>query len=383
MANPCFRAIIVLLLGFTLPIAAFSQEQADTSPVPSPSDSLGIDPMREEAGDFLDTDLVELRTRAFNAYRAEDYVEAARRYLHLLRFDINDATSLYNLACCYGLMGEGALAARYLKKAVDAGFEDLRHLSRDPDFESVRDQVVFSAAVEDVTAQIGARWRERGKVMYLGAPSLMPCRLRLPEDYDPDGSYPLVIGLHGYGDNPSDFIDLGPRFGPTDFFLAAPQAPYGFLAGRRFGYSWWLDNPREELVRDESVALTMDYIADLVGQLRRLYPVGEVYLLGFSQGAACAYHAAIRNHDIIDGLICFGGWLEAEEIGEERLAEAAGLRVLIAHGEQDPAIRFESAEEARDLLTSHGYDVTFFPFEGGHRISDDGLAKVLEWLKED
>ena len=155
-----------------------------------------------------------------------------------------------------------------------------------------------------------------------------------------------------------------------------------FLAGRRFGYSWWLDNPREELVRAESVTLTMDYVADLVGQLRRLYPVGEVYLLGFSQGAACAYHAAIRNHDIVDGLICFGGWLEADEIGDERLGEAAELRVFIAHGRQDPAVRFERAEEARDLLNTHGYNVTFFPFEGGHRIPDAGLAEVIGWLKE-
>jgi predicted esterase len=340
----------------------------------------GIDPLREDAGDFLDFDLAQARALAFQAYQQQDYEEAARRYLIVLRQNIDDATSIYNLACCYGLMGEAALAAKYLQRAADAGFENLTHLMRDHDFDRVRGQEVFDAAVEAVAAQLLATRAEGGRIMYLGAPSLLPCRVRAPEDLDPEKSYRLVVGLHGVGDNPKRFIERGGNFGLPECIFVVPQAPYAYQTTTGIGYSWWLSAPQEEQVKDESIALSSDYVADMVDKLRDLYRISEVYLFGFSQGAAFSYQVGIRNPDLIDGIISFGGWLDTDRLTDDMIEWAKSLRVFIAHGRQDEANRFIRAEEAVDILSEHGYDVTFYPFDGGHELAADALRAATEWL---
>ncbi len=341
-----------------------------------------VEPMRMEAGDFLGIDLEGARAKASAAYRAEGYTEAARRYLALLRYDIDDAVSIYNLACCYGLLGEPALAARYLRRAVDAGFRDLTHLQRDPDFNNVRGRPVFDAAVDDMTAQLLTTRVEHGQLVYVGAPSLFPCRVDLPQVRDPEKSYLLVVGLHGVGDNPVHFLEQCRRLGLSSAILVAPQAPYAFRAARGLGYSWWLNAPQEERVKDESVALSVNYVADVVSQIKSLYPISKVYLFGFSQGGAFSYDVGIGNPGLFDGIASFGGWLEESRVGEDRINQGKSVRVFIAHGRRDQSNRFQSALDAKELLTKRGYDVTFLPFEGGHELPDEALEAAAQWMSQ-
>jgi phospholipase/carboxylesterase len=362
----------VCLAGVALSSVAIAQEPS-TEPV---------DPMRKEAGDFLGIDLEEARAKASAAYRAEDYTEAARRYLALLRYDIDDAVSIYNLACCYGLLGEPALAAKCLRRAVDAGFRNLTHLQRDPDFNNVRGQPIFDAAVQDIATQLLATRVEHGQLVYVGAPSLLPCRVDLPRVHDPEKGYLLVIGLHGVGDDPAHFLEQCRRLGLSSAILVAPQAPYALRAARGLGYSWWLNAPQEERVKDESVALSGNYVADVVSQIKSLYPISKVYLFGFSQGGAFSYDAGIGNPGLYDGIVSFGGWLEASRIGEDRIDHAKSVRVFIAHGRRDQSNRFQRAVEAKELLTKRGYDVTFLPFEGGHELPDDVLEAAAQWMSQ-
>jgi tetratricopeptide (TPR) repeat protein len=97
-----------------------------------------IDVLQPDIGDFLDVDLAALEKIATDAYQAGEWEKAAKYYLALLRYDISDSGNIYNLACCYGLMGEAELAAKYLERAYRAGFTDIEHISWDPDFDSVR-----------------------------------------------------------------------------------------------------------------------------------------------------------------------------------------------------------------------------------------------------
>ena len=77
-----------------------------------------IEPLLKGIGDFLDVELNTYRKKARDAYQSGKYEESAKYYLALLRYDIHDAISIYNLACCYGLMGEEALATKYLNTCL-------------------------------------------------------------------------------------------------------------------------------------------------------------------------------------------------------------------------------------------------------------------------
>ena len=49
-----------------------------------------------------------------------------------------EPTVFYNLACSYSLLNDVELALENLKRAVDFGYDDFRHLQRDGDLENLR-----------------------------------------------------------------------------------------------------------------------------------------------------------------------------------------------------------------------------------------------------
>lgn len=361
--------------------AVRAQDSSETGHGGLAAPAVEVDPLGKGVGDFLDVDLSKLRAGALQAYQAGDYRECARRYLMLLRHNVDDAVSIYNLACCYGLMGEDSLAAGCLRRAFDAGFDDMGLVRRDHDFDRVRNTEVFSRAVEEMVTILQVRQADRGRILYLGISSLLPCRVRTPAEYDPEDTYPLVIALHGRGGEPSRFVSAGLGSLPSAFICAGLQAPYALPGAGSVGYGWWLRDPGEPRVRDTSLELTQEYVAKAAERLRAMYPVSKVYLLGFSEGGALAYNVGIRHHSLFDGVVCFGGWLDTEVIAEDQIAKAKDLRVFVAHGWEDPAVGFEAAVRAKDLLTGHGYDVTFHAFDGGHEVPDKVLNEVAGWLK--
>jgi predicted esterase len=339
-----------------------------------------IDPYEATAGDFLDIDVDALARQGREAYDAKEYEKAARYYLAALRHDTRNATDIYNLACCYGLLGKDELAAKYLERAVKAGFTDLGHIKGDPDFDKVREKAAFTAAMARIEERLKAR--ETGaEVVHLQAPAFMKCLVHLPEGYDPDRSYTLLVGLHGLGGRADSFSSLWRYFKDEGLIYAVPETPYAFGAGTQVGYSW---TPREEASEEvfgQAREATEQYVVDVVRELKARYNVGEVYLFGFSQGCFLTYCVGLKHPGDFDGVVCFGGWLDEEWIGDSQLARAKGLRAFIAHGQGDNIVEYEGGTHARDRLIENGNDVTFLGFDGGHQVPEEAVRKAIEWMK--
>lgn len=214
--------------------------------------------------------------------------------------------------------------------------------------------------------------------------------VRLPENYDSEKSYPLVVGLHGGGSSLDAFIEIMPE---VDFIYVAPQAPYTWLIDGELGYDWALWPSGNGELSNRASNLLEDYIADLVKHLDKKYKVRDFYLMGFSQGAVYTYIAGIKNHHLLNGLIVMSGpglleplispftgeqtdnWLKRKYI-----AEAKKLKIFIAHAKNDNRVKYKLAIKSRDVLKDHGYDVTFRDFEGGHNIDEDVIKSVVEWI---
>jgi phospholipase/carboxylesterase len=337
--------------------------------------------MAPDAGDFLDTDLRVLSRRAYDAYQAGEYDSAAACYLELLSHNITDASSIYNLACCYGLMGEPELAGSYLRRSFKAGFDDIDHAQEDADFENVRGKEVFDAVFDSIAASFEQKESMLGEAVWIRHPSFRPCHVRVPEGFDPEQEHVLVLGLHGYGASPESFAGLWDRFENPGFIYAALQAPYPFSVGNELGYSWTMRLEDKEL-DNKARLLSESYVIETVRELARKYKVSGVYLLGFSQGCGMAYTVGIKNHRLLKGMICFAGWLDTEWLGRTMMQDAKGLRVFIAHGKDDRVVELEVGTKARDELKNLGYDVTFLEFDGGHQVPAEPLRKAQEWMKQ-
>jgi len=339
-----------------------------------------INELDPTAGNFLDFPLDSVSRAANSAYQAAHYSEAALLYLTALQHYITNSNDIYNLACCYGLLKQDTLAALYLKRAFRAGFDDIGHVRQDPDFDSVRTRPVFAALVESLAAQADSSRARAGLQVDLEAASLIPSYVRLPADYDSSKTYPLVIGLHGYGANPKSFARLYERAGSPEFIFVCLQAPYAFGAGRDLGYSWNTWNRDDSTVEQRSSRLSGDFIAAAAKELSSRFKTNGTWLLGFSQGCFMAYRTGIGHRDLFKGIICFGGGLDTLSFGPADYDAAKGLRVFASHGKEDRMVEYKYGTTTRDFLKRKGFNVTFVDIKGGHTVPKEPLKQAIKWM---
>jgi phospholipase/carboxylesterase len=337
-----------------------------------------LDPLNPNIGDFLDADATVLTRRGDSAYQAGAYLDAAANYLVALRADPSASNTIYNLACCYGLLKRDTLAALYLARAARAGFDEVEHVRRDPDFDPVRHMPVFTALVDSLEAALAAAEKTQGELVHVRAGALLPCRVFVPEGWDSTRAYPLVVGLHGYGASAKGFARIWQRFGNPRFIYAVPETPYMMMPGREPGYSWYPD--LADTARwPEAAQLTQEYVLAVADELGKRFKVTERWLLGFSQGCGLAYATAISHPGAFTGIGAFGGWLD-DDLTDEQVAAAKSLAVFIAHGREDRMVEFKAATAARERLKKHGYRLRFEEFAGGHTVPAELARKFADWV---
>ena len=71
-----------------------------------------------------------------------------------------DPHAFYNVACAYALAGNAEKAVEYLRKEFEDGFVRLFHLSRDVDFDAIRQDPAYQALIEEYTQKIQQSWEE-------------------------------------------------------------------------------------------------------------------------------------------------------------------------------------------------------------------------------
>ncbi len=268
-----------------------------------------IDPSDASAGDFLDLDLSEYYRIAGEAYRDENYNLAIRYYLASLTRNIDNEIAIYNVACCYALMGDVELTSLYLQRAVIAGYHDISFMREDPDFDTIRDDPLFIGTMQHISAALGEAPEYTGDKYLFHAEAAFRCLLRFPEGYDPEREYPLVVGLHGYGDSPENFIRLWEYFDEPDFIYACPRGPYPFTENNVTTFSWFMQYEEGYDILELDM-LSAEYVISLVDDLKEMYPISNVFLFGFSQGCSMTWMTGLTHPEEFTGLIGFAGRLD-------------------------------------------------------------------------
>ena len=345
--------------------------------------SAPVDVFDPESGSFLDSvgNADELFAAADSAYRAGDYETAASFYLQGLQKAPGNNSAVYNLACCYGLLGRADLSSLYLLRAWNAGFSDIGWAADDPDFDLVREEEVFSTLQDSLSRVAGEREAALGEEMIFYANAPFSCRVRVPDSYDGSQPVPLVIGIHGYGGSPEMFIGLWEVIGNYNCIFACPRGPSPFPVGDRLGFSWYTGETPEE--RHDSAIASRDFVLSLLDALENEYSVSEVYLFGYSQGGGITFLAGLHAPERFAAIAPFSGWLDMSVLSPAEIQGALSVPVRIVHGEQDRVVEYSAALQADSALSSMGYDVELFSFQGEHSFSLQGLTNFMnEFLQE-
>ncbi|MBN2362711.1 hypothetical protein JXL83_01105 [candidate division WOR-3 bacterium] len=346
-----------------------------------PLDPESINPFDESYLEIMRTDVEQLKAKALEYYREGDFAASARHYISALSRNVDDAVNLYNLACCYGLLGEPELAAKYLELSVSAGFKDVNLILEDSDFEKVKYDAYFLEIRDSLIHSIDSTVNSEGGQLWFETNVYLDARVSYPPDFDPDEKANLIIGLHGYGSNPERFLRLIDRFQNNDFIFLCLRAPYLAYPGNEPGYGWFLWNDSDPSYWEKTAKTSVAYVCSAAEKMNSYYNIDKTFLLGFSQGCALAYMTGLKNPVLFDGIICFGGWLDTSWVTLEDISKAKGnLKVFIGHGLNDGVVDIESSREAFEILRSSGSDVFLYEFDGSHSVPQEAIFQAESWI---
>lgn len=343
---------------------------------------LNINPLTFNVNELAQFDLVDIKSRAFIAMIEKDYAEAASYYLYLLKHNIDDALSYYELAKCYAYMGYEQYASNFLIMAINYGFNNFSLIQEEEAFKLARKNPSFVKKYQSVL-DFG---KGLGLNVYVNAEKIIKCRVLLPEDYDSTKSYPLLIGMHGYGGTTEGFSQLWNVFDKHSFIYVVPEAPYTNSPNDYNpvkGYSWSIMVQDLELFK-RSDHLSSEFIVNVKKYMCEHYKIDKSYILGFSQGGAYAYVTGFKNPDKFDGIICFGARIPDTQkypwfLSEEDIEKANTLKVFIAHGKKERQ-SYKSALGYKRKLKKYGYNVDCYIFDDGHVIDHEAFRKAIEWM---
>lgn len=184
---------------------------------------------------------------------------------------------------------------------------------------------------------------------------------------------PLVIALHGRGDNAEGFARLAMRLGmEARIIVTEAPLPFGLNGGRQ-----WYDMSAADAATQ--VRARVKDLAGLCDKLAKLYPdAGRPAIYGFSQGAVVAMQAAHELPDRFAGVAALSGYLASED---GAAVPTTPLPVLVTAGTKDHVIPQERSWAAAIVLEKQGLAVKRFVFEGTHSVPPMVIDELVAFLE--
>lgn len=200
----------------------------------------------------------------------------------------------------------------------------------------------------------------------------------------------VVIWLHGMGVNNTDFapfpdeiLDFG---GPVCRFML-PNAPVREISAHP-GYPLraWYDVRSDKIDDNEDrlgIRETAAKIHLLIKEVEKAgIPRNRIFLGGFSQGAASALYAGLREEEPIAGIIALSGYLPlAGSLFAEITDAGRQTPVFMAHGLFDSVISPLTAQRSAQVIKELNPAFRWYPFDMDHEICQEELASLSQFIR--
>jgi phospholipase/carboxylesterase len=177
--------------------------------------------------------------------------------------------------------------------------------------------------------------------------------------------------LHGRGANAQDILSLSAHLNVQDFSLLAPQAtsnswyPYSFLAPPEANEPW--------------LSSAIEVVGSVVKEVTDSgIDNGNIYFLGFSQGACLTLEYVTRNAKRYGGVVAFTGGLIGDKIYKENYSgDFASTPVFIGTSDPDSHVPVERVLESVKIMSDMNASVTekIYP-NMGHTINQEEIHLV-------
>ena len=199
-----------------------------------------------------------------------------------------------------------------------------------------------------------------------------------------------IVFLHGYGANMNDLFPLWEMWHQDGLNWFFPNGVLPLNMGYYEGRSWFsIDVEKLEAAmrtgthRDMKDSVppelddTLKQLEVFLQELSQKYK--KIILGGFSQGAMCSSHLAMKANLNISGLILLSGALLAES---HFPASAKGLPFYQSHGTRDPILSVDGARDLEKKLLSLNFHGKLHTFNGGHEIPPSVIHEVKAFIEQ-
>jgi predicted esterase len=188
--------------------------------------------------------------------------------------------------------------------------------------------------------------------------------LYVPESYDPDRAWPLIVALHGGSGTGDDFL--------WTWLTEARSRGCLLLAPTSQGSTW-------SLMGDDVDAPAL---RAMVGYVQEHWHVdaARVLLTGLSDGATYTLLYGLQPDMPFTALAPVSGVLHPGNLLNGNLERAAGRRIYLVHGARDWMFPIATARVAHRELQRAGADVVFREIADlSHTYPREENARILEW----
>lgn len=194
--------------------------------------------------------------------------------------------------------------------------------------------------------------------------------VRYSGEAEKDQKLPMLIALHGAGDKPKGFY----KYALDEFDIPARiiliQGPISY----RRGYAWPWRREQFESYGDSFNAAVENLVLD--------YPTtGKPVLLGFSSGATMSFYQSLTHGNTYSYIFPISGRLNNGFLADDSIR--IGADVIAFHGVNDTVNELGQGKTAMRILESHGVDIDFYEFQGGHHgIFKEMKTEITEAVEE-
>ncbi len=200
-----------------------------------------------------------------------------------------------------------------------------------------------------------------------------------PLHYEPDYTYPLLVWLHGSGQNENQLRYVMPRISMRNYVAVAPRGTKMIpeeASESADAFTW----PQAE----NHVRRTLENALESIEHARRHFRIhpDRIFLAGSGSGGTMAVRIAMNMPNYFCGVASIGGALPTGNTPFRHLLDARRLSLLLSV-ERDNLDYPDSMVCANlRLLHTAGMTVTLRQYPAGDSLSDLMLSDIDRWIME-
>ena len=211
-----------------------------------------------------------------------------------------------------------------------------------------------------------------------------------------------IIWLHGLGATGDDFASLVPEFKKMlgkvfnnirFIFPHAAEIPVTVNGG--FSMPAWYDildmptntqageSAEREINQSQLLASAKDIQNLIDREIERGIQSDRILLLGFSQGGAVAYHAALTYPKTLAGLAGLSTYFPTLTAPNSFTPNPSnqGIDIQIYHGTIDPVVNQSLGLKAQTDLAALGYQTQYQDYPMEHQVCYEQIQDIAQWIE--